>query len=300
MDDARRPAPGQPPGPRLFGIPATDAPVVAVIRRGPSGWTHLGRWDTDHDRYEAGSWLRGTIFPQRSDLSPDGRWFAYFALKGGARWPAGATYIAVSRLPWLTALVAWATDGTWTRGCHFTEPGGPPVGGPRPTDAPGLSAAVGDPAPLLERYGLAWTRAATFAVERRRGWTETADTPPRGDDDPWDERRASRVTMEKPRPGDARTRLLVSGRYAAFRDMQPRWGPPRYAVRPGDGTARDTALADVQWADWDSRGRLLVATAHGELQVREDATDARSVAWRQDFAAMRPAPVEPPAEAGQW
>jgi len=300
MNGARRPAPGRPSGPRLFGIPATDAPVVAVIRRGPSGWTHLGRWDTARDGYEAGSWLRGIIHPQRCDLSPDARWFAYFALKGGARWPAGATYVAVSRMPWLTALVAWATDGTWTRGFHFTERRGALADGPRPADALGLLPAVGDAAPLLERYGLTWTRAATFAVERRRGWTETADTPPRGEDDPWDERRASRVTMEKPRPRDTRTRLLVRGRYAAFRDMQPSWGPPRYAVGSEDGTRRDVDLADVQWADWDRRGRLLVATVNGDLQVREDATDARSVVWRQDLAEMRPSPVEPPAEAGRW
>lgn len=300
MNGARRPAPGRPSGPRLFGIPATDAPVVAVIRRGPSGWTHLGRWDTARDGYEAGSWLRGIIYPQRCDLSPDARWFAYFALKGGARWPAGATYVAVSRMPWLTALVAWATDGTWTRGFHFTERRGALADGPRPADALGLLPAVGDAAPLLERYGLTWTRAATFAVERRRGWTETADNPPRGEDDPWDERRASRVTMEKPRPRDTRTRLLVRGRYAAFRDMQPSWGPPRYAVGSEDGTRRDVDLADVQWADWDRRGRLLVATVNGELQVREDATDARSVVWRQDLAEMRPSPVEPPAEAGRW
>ena len=36
--------------------------------------------------------------------------------------------------------------------------------------------------------------------------------------------------MAKPRPGDGATRPLVRGRYAAFRDMQPSWGRPAYAV----------------------------------------------------------------------
>ena len=81
--------------PRIFGIPATDAPVVAVIRRGPSDWCHVGRWDVEAMDFQPGSWLRGTIYPQRCDLSPDGRWLCYFTLKAGARWSAGATYIAL-------------------------------------------------------------------------------------------------------------------------------------------------------------------------------------------------------------
>ena len=57
----------------------------------------------------------------RCDLYPDSRWFAYFALKPSSTWDAGSTYIAVSRLPWFTALVAWGTDGTWTSGVRFVD-----------------------------------------------------------------------------------------------------------------------------------------------------------------------------------
>ncbi|HVD29548.1 MAG TPA: hypothetical protein VNC79_13760, partial [Mycobacteriales bacterium] len=61
------------PPPRLFGIPARDAPVVAVLRRGPSAWAQVGRWDVGSTpSYQPGSWLRGTLYPQRCDLSPDG------------------------------------------------------------------------------------------------------------------------------------------------------------------------------------------------------------------------------------
>ena len=72
-------------------------------------------------------------------------------------------YLAVSRLPWLTALAAWRTDGTWSRGLHFTsqaehyEKLGPPE--------------VGEVGPLLKKFGLAPTRAQQFAVELRRGWS---------------------------------------------------------------------------------------------------------------------------------
>src|SRR5262249_14848430 len=107
------------PAPRIFGIPAARAPIVAVLRRGPTGWSHLGRWAVPRGGYEPGTSVRGNLSPQRCDLSPDGRWFCYFTLKGSARWEVGATYVAISRLPWLTALAAWTTCGTWTRGLHF-------------------------------------------------------------------------------------------------------------------------------------------------------------------------------------
>ena len=95
------------PAPRLFGICATAADVVAVLRRGPSDWTHLGLWDLTSEQFHSGSWLRARVYQQRCDLSPDGRYLCYFALNGGAQWDAGDTYIAVSRLPWFTALAAW-------------------------------------------------------------------------------------------------------------------------------------------------------------------------------------------------
>ena len=73
-------------GPRLFGIPAREASIVAVIRRGPSEWSHVSRWDPSTGELTPGAWLHGTIYPQRTDLSPDGRWLVAFILKGNARW----------------------------------------------------------------------------------------------------------------------------------------------------------------------------------------------------------------------
>ena len=69
------------------------------------------------------------------------RYLCYFALKGDSTWDLGATYIAISRLPWLTALAAWPTSGTWTRGAHFVaEAGrcdlGPPPMGPNSGEPP--------------------------------------------------------------------------------------------------------------------------------------------------------------------
>lgn len=268
------------PPPRLFGIPARDAPVVAVLRRGPSDWAHVGRWDVDAPTFRGGTWLHGTLYPQRCDLSPDGRYLCYFALDSHARWSAGWTYIAVSRLPWLTALAAWGTGGTWTRGLHFVaDTGSWPLGDPD----------EGDVTPLRHRYGLAYTRPASFPVERRSGWVESADSPPYDERDAWDEQRAERVVMVKPSPRDGRA-LTVRGGEAAFRGGPAgRWQPPLYALG-------DDVLPDVQWADWASDGRLLVATSDGRLQVR----DQNQVTWEHDVAGAEPDPQPPPPEATRW
>jgi hypothetical protein len=283
------------PGPRLFGIAASRAPVVAVLRRGPTRWSHVGRWDVDRESYTPGAWLSGNLYPQRCDLSPDGQWFCYFTLKQTARWPVGPTYLAISRLPWLTALAAWGTCGTWTRGAHFVDSRRVwEVGAP----------AQGDAAPCRKKLGLALTRPHAFAVERRRGWTETPDSPPRAPSDMWDERRVDRLTMEKPQPGSkGAVRLAVRGRFAAFRSALPGWDHHVEYELAADGRA--APLADVQWADWAADGRLLVATRDGRLQIRAPARRGRAaggfaVSWERDLAALDPDPAPPPAEAHRW
>jgi hypothetical protein len=275
--------------PRIFGIAATDAAVVAVIARGPSRWTRLGRWDVERDRYEHGAWMAGTVYPQRCDLSPDGRWFAYFVLNPSSTWSAGWTYVAISRLPWFTALAAWGTDGTWTRGVRFVADRSRwTVGEPD----------EGDAAPLRARFGLDVRRAETFSVERDRGWTETDDTPARAEDDHWDERRATRVTMRKASPAAPGRALVVGGRFAAFRDIREHDPEVWYALERGDDLE---TLEDVQWADWDRRGRLIVATTDGRLQVREgDPTGGGGITWETDLSVDEPDPQPPPDEARRW
>lgn len=284
---------------QIFGICATGTDVVAVLRRGPSGWSHVGRWDIAARRYEPGSWLHGKLYPQRCDLSADGRYLCYFALKGTGTWELGPTYIAVSRLPWLTALAAWRTPGTYTRGAHFVADAsrcdlGPP-------DA-------GNTSGLRDRYGLALTEAASYPVERRRGWRETPDTPPRAETDVWDEQRADEVKMARPQPepvgerppwrGGARPWLVVSGGYAAHRNLPRYHNPPRYELLDGPAGSALDHLDGVQWADWAGGGELLTATTDGQLQIRDRVT--LQVAWEQDLAPMRPHGGAPPAEAGHW
>ena len=57
-------------------------------------------------------------------------------------------------------------------------------------------------------------------------------------------------------------------------------------------------LEDVQWAEWDASGRLLVATDDGRLQIR-DVVDG-SVSGRRTRARSGRIPTPPPAEASIW
>jgi hypothetical protein len=234
-------------------------------------------------RYEPGAWLGGRIFPRRCDLSPDGRFLSYFAHKPSATWDLGEAYVAVSKLPWLTALHAFATCGTWTRGYYFTK-----AGSAQAHEVPGL------PIP----FALQSIPAVQFATERRRGWEEAPDCPPRDPGDAWDQHRNAR--MQKRQPGGRRLLCVESIGHAGGE-----FGPEqavdglrvRYSLEDGDEL---TVLEELQWADWDRDGRLLVATRTGTLQVRHLVSKEDPIVFEEDLARLDPTPVPAPDWAERW
>jgi hypothetical protein len=269
--------------PRIYCILATEAPVLAVFRRGPANWAHVGRWDLAAGRYEAGAWLGGRIFPRRSDLSTDGRFLCYFAHKPSATWEHGEAYVALSNLPWVTALHAFATCGTWTRGYYFTEDGI----SDNPQDA-------GLPIP----YGLRSIPVVQFANERRRGWTEAPDSPARDPKDAWDEHRNAR--MRKPQPHGKRVLCVESLGWAGGEfgvDQAVDGLRVRYSLESNSDLE---LLDDLQWADWSREGQLLVATRSGKLQVRSLDGDHPKVTFEEDLSGLGPNPTPSPPWAQHW
>ena len=269
--------------PRIYCIPASEAPVVAVFRRGPTNWSHVGRWDLAAGRYEPGAWLRGRIFPRRSDLSPDGRLLCYFAHKPTAKWEQGEAYVALSKLPWLTALHAFSTCGTWTRGFFFTEDGG---------------FDNFQDAKLPISYGLRSIPMVQFANERRRAWEETRDSPSRDPKDVWDQHRNAR--MQKCQPLGNRVLYVESAGWAGgeFGVNQAVDGlRVRYSLE-SDGDLEQ--LDELQWADWDREGRLLVATRSGKLQVWNLNDHGPEILFEQDLSLLEPNPIPAPAWAQRW
>jgi len=256
---------------------------VAVFRRGPTAWSHVGRWDLGERRYEPGAWLRGRIFPRRSDLSPDGCFLCYFAHKPSATWGQGEAYVALSKLPWLTALHAFGTCGTWTRGYHFTED----------KDCENLADMK-----LLMPYGLRSIPVVQFANERRRGWEETTDSPRRDPRDTWDDHRNARI--QKRQPGGDRLLCVESVGWAGgeFGVDQAVDGLRVSYWLEKDGEIE--ILSQLQWADWDREGQLLVATRGGKLQVWDLDGDDPKVLFEEDLSRYEPNPTAAPAWAQRW
>lgn len=109
---------------RLSFVFASDAPVAVVLRRGPSDWVEVVKWNTAKNSFEDGQWLHGRIFGERCGLSPDGKLFVYFAAKHGRVDISKGykdTFTAVSKPPYLTALAMWPQGSTWGGGGRFID-----------------------------------------------------------------------------------------------------------------------------------------------------------------------------------
>lgn len=106
---------------RLHVLLASEAPVGVVLRRGPSKSVCSILWNRKKDTFELGQWLRGRIYERRADISPDGRYMIYFAMNG--RWTSETkgSWTAVSRVPWLKALVLLGKGDCWHDGGLFTS-----------------------------------------------------------------------------------------------------------------------------------------------------------------------------------
>jgi hypothetical protein len=204
--------------PRIHVVLARKAPVGLVIRRGPSKSVATILWDRQRDDFQLGQWLRGRIFERRSDLSPDGKHFIYFAMNGKWKSETGGSWTAISRVPYLNAVAlfakgdCWQGGGLWTsnktywlNGCHghtlLQEPRElsrdltyTPVGG-------GNSECLGVYYPRLLRDGWSererevvskWKHIQTFEKPVGRGWVlrkiahEEVGAPP-GKGCYWDE-----------------------------------------------------------------------------------------------------------------
>lgn len=108
------------PPPRIFIITAKDVDAAIIFRRGPSDWFHLLKWDMTSDALQPGAWFKGSMYPEKCDLSPDGELLLYFVLQGSKlRTSYSHAWTAVSRAPWLEALGLWPQGTTYGGGGRF-------------------------------------------------------------------------------------------------------------------------------------------------------------------------------------
>jgi hypothetical protein len=247
------------------------------------------RWHLDVPRVEPGAWLFGTLYPRRSDVSPDGELLAYFAhTSKPAPWDA---YHAVSKAPWLRALAAWHTGSTWTSGLGFADDGAllHPYGEEWTASHgsyPGEMRAL----PPLAGVGRNGFDERDVANELRRGWTPvepgTHGVPAE-----------AVLGLRRERPGTAGDALVLVHHGHSFGAPAVEGVVASYLLE-SDG--EPAPLAGAAWADWDAGGRMLVAGTDGTISIRERTRDGWASAWSQDLGGMAPTPAPAPEWARRW
>ncbi len=105
---------------RIHVLLASQAPVGLVIRRGPSKQVATILWNRETDEFKLGQWFKGRIYERRSDLSPDGKHFIYFAMNGNWDSEAKGAWTAISRTPYLQALTLFPKGDCWDGGGLWT------------------------------------------------------------------------------------------------------------------------------------------------------------------------------------
>ena len=101
--------------PRLHAILARDSPGALVIRRGPSRLTAVIGWDRAADTFQIGQWFKGKLYPYRSDISPDGKHWIYFAMSARQ----ARTWTVAAKVPYLKALDFYEKHDAWNGGGLF-------------------------------------------------------------------------------------------------------------------------------------------------------------------------------------
>jgi len=289
------------PSTRLSVLLARDAPIGVVFRRGPSRSVLLVRWRTDTDTFEEGQWLRGRIYENRCDLSPSGQRLIYFA----ASWKKPyQSWTAVSKPPWLTALLLWPKGDAWGGGGHFQ----------------------GESTIALNHRPEQRTLAEGRALPRKVRVVDLGQHPGRGEDHPvWGlrllrdgwrflqdgtehERKLGApiwIEWDPPivwgktiaRHPDLELRMLIRG----LHEKNGPWYVLEHTLARRDG--RVVTLGRTDWADFDHTGRLVFAR-DGRLYALSGAALARleidRAAELADFRDRRFVARASPKAAREW
>lgn len=109
------------PPPRLYCLLAAEAPIGILFRRVRTKFYELYVWKRGKDSFKRFGLFNGRLYPDRSDISPDGKHFLYFAMAGSA-WAVpgtGGTWTALSEVGKMSAQSLWGIGDTWGGGGIF-------------------------------------------------------------------------------------------------------------------------------------------------------------------------------------
>ena len=270
---------------RLFVYLARDAPVGVVLRRGPSDWVRLGLWHTDTDAIEHGQWMRARVYERRCDLSADGSLFVAF-VRGAAGPSQGNadSWVTLSRPPWFTALALWFVRGTYYTGGYFPDRHRLWLGwdSPQPDQGqlPAWLEMTSDRPPYIDGTN-DWTdRTVWMNRLKRDGWSRIEGAKPE--------------TWERPNPAGDATLAMVIHSDTDFKAYGGRYVIEFFLL--GESGSSEQSLGQATWADWDQRGRLVLAR-DGRLLHWESPGSIHLIA---DFNDQTPDPQPAPAWATTW
>lgn len=263
------------PTPRIYGIVAREQPICVIFRRGPSSVVQVLRWNTETSVISEGQWLKGRIYEQRGDLSPDGELMTYFAAKRSNPDPLKHTWTAISKPPYLTALALWFKGDSWGGGALFESSSRVLLNDP---EWKYRQPYVPDPEKpcRLTTAPLGASRGEEWPIElirlERDGWVydESSDVP----------------TLTKTQ-GDYVLRAVYSG----FRT-------PEYQLqRLGSKSLR---LEGIGWADLDCNGQLVGSRDGALVSASLEQALANDFNVIRDLTNNRFESVKAPEWAIQW
>jgi len=276
---------------RLFFLLAQNADIGVILRRGPSKWVQVIRWDTARDVFEPGQWFHGRIYEHQTDLSPDGKYMVYFAQKQNRstyREDYKHNWTAISRPPYLTALALWPL-GFFTAGGGVFETerrlwlSHPSFAmAPHPDHLPvGLDSVV----PL---DGMGNNESVLFQRLERDGWINIHKE--RGGRTGVEASAYQLGVFEKPGPDKTyvlqMTEAFTGSGYGFL-----------FVVRHKHG---QIGLDGVVWAEWDRSGRLVFARSGKIWTGSIDKSGHWHEAELADFNAAQPEQLKAPTWATRW
>jgi hypothetical protein len=254
---------------RLNFFLARSVPTAVILRRGPYRWVRMIKWNTDIDTFELGQWFDGRVYESKCDISPDGSLFVFFAAQYNSRSRAnpeygysGFAWTAVSKPPWYYPLALWPAHDTYQGGGYFKD-----------SQTLILNESSDKPHPDYPPNGLQVlplhkVAQAGSGSALDGGWIRIANK--------W----------KKPHPH----LLHILNKFSN--------GSKSYFL----SSKLDNALIPldrVTWADWDRRGRLVLAK-EGKLFWGQIATPNVILHPIMDFNPLKPEPLPLPAWAKLW
>jgi hypothetical protein len=289
---------------RLYCLLARKSPLAVVFRRGPTRQVQLLLWNRDTDEFYEGQWFKGRIYERRCDLSPSGERLIYFAANQKKPF---FSWTAVSRPPYLTAVLLWPKGDAWGGGGLFsreneirlnhregetTMPDGFRLPARVCVEPLGLRSGWGEDSPIedtrLKREG--WIKAAEgeqirHGINRPIAWVMN---PP--------------LIWKKDNPKSG-SKCELQMHIKGIGEKNGPWYVIDYVISRGESPGPVASLPATDWADWDHNGDLLFGKAGRLYRVSCSSNEAFDISKAKELIDLRGNKfknVESPVEAKQW